>query len=399
MSTVTLSHNDPVRLAPALAARIQTALLAALIAASAGCIAGAVYEPSRFFGSYLVALLFVLSIALGALFWVMLHHLTGAIWSVVIRRVMEQFCRTIPWLGLLFLPIVFGMSHLYSWTDAGHLADPVLRAKQPYLNVPFFLIRATGYFAVWSWLALRMSNWSLRQDLDGNVEWTVRMRNLSGVGVLLLAVTSTFAAFDWIMSLDPHWYSTIFGIYFWSGSIIGSLAAIVALVMILRSVGLLVGVVTQEHLHDLGKLLFGFAIFWAYIAFSQYFLIWYANIPEETIWYIRRLKGNWSYVGVALSVGHFVIPFIILLSRSAKRNPSILGSAAVVVLCFHYLDLYWQIMPELQPHGPDLHWIDASTLVGIVASCGLVILHGARRDALIPIRDPQLHASLQSLSE
>ena len=399
MSTVTLSQIDPVRLAPALAKRIETALIVALIAAIVGCIVGGVYEPTRFFGSYLVAFLFALTIALGALFWVMLHHLTGANWSVVVRRMMEQLCCTIPWLGLLFLPIVFGLSHLYSWMDSGHLADPVLQAKQPYLNSPFFLIRATGSFAVWSWLAIRMSSWSLRQDLDGNDEWTVRMRNLSGVGVLLLAVTSTFAAFDWIMSLDPHWYSTIFGIYFWSGAIVGSLAAVVALVMLLRSVGLLAGIVTQEHLHDLGKLLFGFVVFWAYIAFSQYFLIWYGNIPEETIWYVRHLKGNWFSVAVALFVGHFVIPFVMILSRSAKRNPNVLGTAAIVVLCFHYLDLYWQIMPELQPHGPDLHWIDAATLVGIVAPCGLVILRGARRDALIPIRDPQLHASMHSLSE
>jgi hypothetical protein len=264
-----------------------------------------------------------------------------------------------------------------------------------YLNFPFFLARAVLYFGVWAWLALRLSSWSARQDLDKDAGHTRKMRGISAPGMVLLGVTTTFAAFDWIMSLDPHWYSTIFGVYFWAGSIVGSLAAQTVLVILLRSVGVLNAAVTAEHLHDLGKLLFSFVIFWAYIAFSQYFLIWYANIPEETVWYARRLEGGWLGVALALVLGHFALPFVILLSRSAKRNSLVLGLVALGVLGFHYVDLYWQIMPQFLPHNPVIHWLDGATLVAILATCGLVVLHGMRRHPLIPVGDPQLEESLQ----
>ena len=288
MSIATASLIETFELAPRQANGARTVFSVLAVAAGLLCLAGALNEPERFFGSYLVAFLFALSVALGALFWVMLHHLTGAAWSVVLRRVLEHLTRTLPWLALLFVPLILGISFLYPWSDTAHQADPILQAKRPYLNVPFLLTRAFLYFAVWTWLALRLSNWSARQDLDGDEAWTRRMRKLSAPGMVLLGVTTTFAAFDWIMSLDPHWYSTIFGVYFWAGSIVGSLAALTALVISLRAAGLLAGAVTTEHLHDLGKLLFSFVIFWAYIAFSQYMLMWYANLPEETFWYAAR---------------------------------------------------------------------------------------------------------------
>jgi len=399
MSIATSPLVDSFQLAPAQAGRVRNVLATAALLAGLLCFAGALNEPDRFFESYLVALLFALSVALGALFWVMLHHLTGAGWSVVVRRVLEQLSRTLLWLALLFIPVILGVRSLYSWSDGGHQADAVLQAKQAYLNLPFFLVRAVLYFGVWAWLALRLTNWSVRQDLDGDVAYTRKMRSLSAPGMVVLAVTTTFAAFDWIMSLDPHWYSTIFGVYFWAGSIVGSLAALTILVILLRTVGVLASAVTAEHLHDLGKLLFSFVIFWAYIAFSQYFLIWYANIPEETIWYARRLEGGWRGVALALALGHFALPFAILLSRSAKRNALVLGLVAVVVLGFHYVDLYWQIVPELQPTGPVIHWLDGATLVAILAMCGLVLLHGMRRHSLIPVGDPQLEESLQLQSD
>ncbi len=399
MSIATSPLVDSFQLAPAQAGRVRNVLATVALVASLLCVAGALHEPERFLESYLVAVLFALSLALGALFWVMLHHLTGAGWSVVVRRVPEQLSRTLPWLALLFVPVILGVRSLYSWSAIGHQADAVLQAKQTYLNLPFFLVRAVLYFGVWAWLALQLSNWSARQDLDGDVACTRKMRSLSAPGMVLLGVTTTFAAFDWIMSLDLHWYSTIFGVYFWAGSIVGSLAALTLLVILLRTVGVLAGAVTAEHLHDLGKLLFSFVIFWAYIAFSQYFLIWYANIPEETVWHARRLDGGWLGVALALVVGHFAFPFVILLSRSAKRNSLILGLVASVVLGLHYVDLYWQIMPELQPTGPVIHWLDAATLVAILATCGLVVLHGLRRHPLIPVGDPQLEESLQLHSE
>ncbi len=399
MSIATSPLVDRFQLAPAQAGRVRNALGTVALVAGLCCFAGALNDPDRFFESYLVALLFALSVALGALFWVMLHHLTGAGWSVVVRRVLEQLSRTLPWLALLFIPVMLGVRSLYSWSEEGHQGDAVLQAKQAYLNLPFFLVRAVLYFGVWAWLALRLTKWSARQDLDGDVAYTRKMRSLSAPGMVLLGVTTTFAAFDWIMSLDPHWYSTIFGVYFWAGSIVGSLAALTIFVILLRTVGVLAGAVTAEHLHDLGKLLFSFVIFWAYIAFSQYFLIWYANIPEETIWYARRLEGGWRGVALALVVGHFALPFAILLSRSAKRNALVLGLVALVVLGFHYVDLYWQIVPELQPTGPVIHWLNGATLVAILATCGLVVLHGMRLHPLIPVGDPQLQDSLRLHSE
>jgi hypothetical protein len=399
MSLVTTSHFERIPLPPLQAGKTRTVLAILAAVTVVLCVAGAINDTERFLASYLVAMLFALSLALGALFWVMLHHLTGAGWSVVVRRVPEQLSRTLPWLALLFIPVVLGMRSLYSWSDVGHPPDAILQAKHNYLNIPFFLVRSVLYFGVWVWLALRLSTWSARQDIDKDLAYTQKMRRISAPGMVLLGVTTTFASFDWIMSLDPHWYSTIFGVYFWAGSIVGSLATLIILVVLLRSLGTLASVVSAEHLHDLGKLLFSFVIFWAYIAFSQYFLIWYANIPEETAWYVRRLEGGWLGVALALVLGHFALPFVVLLARSAKRNGLVLGFVALGVLGFHYVDLYWQIMPQLLSHGPAIHWLDGTTLVAVLASCGLVVLHGMRRDALIPVGDPQLLDSLNLHSE
>jgi hypothetical protein len=258
-----------------------------------------------------------------------------------------------------------------------------------------------------------MRSWSVQQDQSddqpphpqplspggargemGDPALTRKMAGLSSWGLVLLALTSTYAAFDWLMSLDYRWYTTMYGVYFWAGSIVSSLAALTLTVVVLRAAGWLRRTITAEHLHDLGKLLFAFTIFWAYIAFSQYLLIWYANLTEETSWYLYRLQGGWRSVTIALMLGHFVVPFVVLLRRDAKRSPLVLGFVTVWLLAFHYLDLYWQVMPTLHPEA-SLHWLDIVWLFAFVGVVMLGLLYGMKTSALLPARDPRLGESLR----
>jgi len=378
---------------------------------------------------YLVNYCFFLSISLGALFFVALQHATRAGWSVTLRRLAEVLAANVPLLALLFLPILVPVLlnvpalkqwlfsnldqavgpdhwlyvacdrlanvHLFPWTDSEVVAgDELLRHKAPYLNPAFFAIRAVFYFAVWWLLARFFLRRSLAQDLSGDPHLTVRMERLSPVALLLFAVTVTFASFDWLMSLEPAWFSTIFGVYYFSGAAIGFLATIILLAMLLQATGRLNRSITVEHYHDLGKLLFGFVVFWGYIAFSQYMLIWYANIPEETTWFLARQSGSWKWVSVILLFGHLLIPFFGLLSRGVKRRKILLGSWALWMLAAHWLDLYWLVMPSLGaeavPPGP----IDLACFVGLggVYLAGVVWTAGNR--SLVPLADPRLRESL-----
>lgn len=345
--------------------------------------------------SWLVGSLFVLSIALGGLFFVLVQHATQAGWSVVVRRIAEVAMSTLPFLALLFVPLLFGLHDLFHWTHEEAVAqDHLLAHKQPYLNVPFFLIRTAAYFAIWSALAIWFGRMSRRQDETGDHELTRRMRRASPPGLLLFAVTVTFFAFDWLMSLDPHWYSTIFGLYFFAGSTMAFFAFLALVVIAGRRAGLLTEVVSAEHRHDIGKLLFAFVVFWAYMAFSQYMLIWYANLPEETGFFANRLAGSWRTAGIVLAIGHFVVPFFFLLPRTIKRNATALAVAAVWLLFMQLLDLYWLVMPNLHPEGMAPGLLDAAALIGC---CGvfLAAFGGAlRRQALVPLRDPRLPESL-----
>ncbi len=395
----------------------MTATLAVLL--GVGFIVGGAEGRVQFFYSYLVGYMFALDIALGALFWVQMHHVAAATWSVGLRRIYENMTRAIPVLLFLFLPIAVGLlsDSLYHWSDAAANADdPLWQAKRPYLNAPFFLIRIGVYFAVWIALAAIQRNGSLRQDDNGDPLISQRLRGWAFPGTLLLALTSTFAAFDLMMSLNYHWFSTIFGVYFWVGGIRGSLSFAVLVVLILWWLGFLRNSITREHLHDAAKLMFGFTVFWAYIAFSQYFLIWYGNIPEETQWYVRRRVGDWYTLSVLLPIIYFVIPFFLLLPQGFKRTPWLVGCAAGWILACHFIDLYWQIMPERHPasfeeltalrqpgamdspeyqaYDLSLHWmtvVSALMMLGVLAS---TTLYGLWKYPMLPIRDPRIRESL-----
>jgi len=350
---------------------------------------------AQFYFSWLVAYFYFLSIALGALFLVLVLAVTRAAWGVTLRRVVENVMATLPVFALLFIPIWLGRHELYAWTRPEEVAKSrILQGKSPFLNEGFWFVRAVFYFVAWSALATFFSGQSQKQDETGDERISARLRGAAPVGIVLFALTSTFAAIDWMMSLEAEWYSTMFGVYFFSGSVVAILAFTPLLVRFAYAQGALRGVVTVEHLHDVGKLLFGFVIFWAYIGFSQYFLIWYANIPEETIYYMRRMAGSWLSISELLAVRHFFIPFFFLMPRAVKRRPGMLMAAAIWMLIMHFLDLHWCIMPVLHPEGFQLRAVDVATFCAVggvfLAALGWV----SSRRALVPLKDPRLPESL-----
>jgi len=353
-------------------------------------------DATQFFHSYLVAFFYWLTIGLGALFFVLLHHLVDARWSIVVRRMGENVMSTLPLMVVFVLPLLFGIHDLFHWSHEEVVAnDAILQAKAGYLNVPFFIIRQVIYFAVWIIFARLLYRVSMQQDAGSDKDLKLKMRKISAPGILLFALSATFVAFDWLMSLDPHWYSTIFGVYVYAGSFLASLSFLVLLGWYQRSKGLLADVITAEHYHDIGKLMFGFIIFWAYMAFSQYFLIWYANVPEETVWYLERWEGSWKVVSLVIIFGHFTIPFLIMIFRESKRNLAILGPMAIWLLLVHWVDMYWIVFPNIMHHGPHLSWMDAATMAGIG---GIFVWYVWRRhtsQALVPVGDPGLQKSIE----
>jgi hypothetical protein len=353
----------------------------------------------QFAHSYLVSFMWVLSIALGALFWVTLQHLMSARWSVAIRRIGELLAANMTLLAILALPIVvpllFGSSALFPWADAQRVHDDhLLHHKSPYLNVTFFAVRFLVYFGTWALLSRLFLVRSVRQDVGGGDELTRGLKRVSGPAMIAFGVTLTFAAFDFLMSLDPAWFSTIFGVYYFAGCVVAVHATLALSLMWLQRNGHLKNSVTVEHFHDIGKMLFAFTVFWAYIAFSQFMLIWYANIPEETHFFHVRYHGGWVLVSWLLIIGHFAFPFLGLMSRYAKRNKRLLGFFAVWLLVMHWVDLYWLVMPNLSPSGPPLHLLDVTSFIALASLLLAGVVYQARKVNLLPIKDPRLKVSL-----
>ena len=280
----------------------------AVLGAAACAMLGA-GNPKQFFFSWLVSFLFFLSLALGGLFFVLIQYAAQGGWGIVLRRIGETVFATLPVMAALFVPVLLGLHDLYEWSHAEAVQnDALLQWKSPFLNVPFFLTRAAIYFLLWSGIAVMYYRGSSSQDAAGNHAVAARLRRLAGPALIVLALTQTLASIDWIMSLTPHWYSTMFGVYFFAGSFVGFIALLSVVSVALRRAGLLDTVINAEHLHDVGKFLFAFTAFWAYIAFSQFFLMWYGNLPEETIWFKVRMDGSWMKVSILLLAGHFVAP-------------------------------------------------------------------------------------------
>jgi len=359
-----------------------------------------VIDAQQFYFSYLVAWFSCLVITIGALFVVVIHHLTRARWSVVILRIAESLTWGFPLLAVLSIPVLLGMHDLFHWTHpdvmdpANAHFDPVLKGKEAYLNAPFFLIRVVAYFVVWTVLSLLLYRSSLRQDLDADPAIPLRQRKISAAGLVLLAVTTAFASYDFLMSLSPHWFSTIFGVYVF-GAAFSTAHALIALVAILiqRRDGL-TDVITREHYHDLGKMMFGFTIFWAYIAYSQYMLIWYGNLPEETIWYRVRLENGWEVHSAILLLFHFVVPFWVLLTQSSKRNRAIMAFMAVWFVVMNWFDMHWIAMPVLHPEQAGIQWPSLACFVGLSGIWLGVCLYRLSRHSLVAQNAPNLARSI-----
>ncbi|MBT6121326.1 hypothetical protein HOH45_07680 [bacterium] len=351
-------------------------------------------DSTQFFYSYLVSYLFFLTISLGALFFVIIQHLTRAGWSVGLRRIPEHLMANLPLMAVLFIPILLGLHDLYHWSDTVEvLHDALLSKKAPFLNVPFFIVRAVLYFGSWIWLSRFFFKNSTDQDKSGDKGLTLSMQKVSAVAILVYALTQTFSAIDWIMSLTPHWFSTMIGVYIFAGGILAAVCTISLVALMLRQFGYLKETITVEHYHDLGKLIFGFVIFWAYIAFSQYFLIWYANIPEETEWYIHHITGNWNTFAIFVIVFHFVVPFFLFASRHAKRNLKVHAGVVLLLIVMHFLELYWVVMPNFSHHGIHVSTLDFLCFFGLFGIYASVLFFRMGKYALYPIKDPRLKES------
>jgi hypothetical protein len=346
-----------------------------------------IWRPTETLHSYLVALTYGVALALGALGWLMIFHAARARWMVILRRLLEATAATILPLALLFVPILRWAPRLFLWARVpGHL--------RVYLNVRFFIGRTIFYFVVWMTVAALLARWSAHQESGDGVRLLRRQRKLGAGALPLVGLTMSFAAFDWLMSLDTSWSSTIFGLYYIANALVGGLSITILATYFADRRGPLADLVRPAHYHSLGKLLHAFVCFWAYIAFSQLMLIWIAHLPEDVPWYLHRLHGGWGGIAVVLGIGRFGLPFFVLLSRDLKRDPRRLAIVAGWLLVMHYLDLYWLVMPALHPAGPRPSLADLTAPVGVVGVMVAFALRQLRGVAAVPLGDPYLDESM-----
>lgn len=352
-------------------------------------------DLSRFLQSYLVSYLFFMAITLGSLLFIVLQHIVRAGWSVPIRRITEIYASNVYLMAILFIPILLGVGSLYEWTDPEVVAtDALIAHKTPFLNIYFFVFRCALYFTVWILATRFFVRRSIAQDQSGDPELTLQMQGKSAPFMIGLFLTITFFAFDIIMSLDAHWFSTIFGVYYIANCAICVFASIALTATTLQSMGKLKESVNTEHFHDTGKLLFGFIVFWAYIAYSQYMLYWYANMPETTTYYYYRQDGQWLYVSLLLIFGKFIFPFFGLISREIKRRKFLLCFWAAWMLIMVWIDMYWLVMPTFSKQVIPFSIFDITCLIGIGALYVAMAAFTASKQSLLAYNDPRLKESL-----
>jgi hypothetical protein len=376
---------------PALSRLQNWALVVGFWGVGAG-IVGWFFNPTQFFRSWLIGFLFCLGLSMGSLALLMLQHMSGGQWGLVGRRVFEAASRTLPLVALAAVPLLFGLPSLFKWARPELVSvDHILQAKAPYLNVPFFIGRAVLYFAVWLLCAWLLNRWSAAQD-RGEVAIrpadTLRFRQVSAPGLLAYFITMTFASVDWIMSLDPHWYSTIFGLLLVVGQGLSGLALVIIILSLLSTTPPYATYLQPRHFLDQGKLLLAFVMLWAYFAFSQFLIIWAGNLPEEIPFYVERLNHGWQYVSAVVLFGHFVLPFVLLLSRDLKRRPRLLAKVAALVLVMRLIDLVWLVGPMFEHEGFPIHWMDVALPLGLAGVWLFVFARNLRSRALLPLNDP-----------
>jgi preprotein translocase subunit YajC len=354
-------------------------------------------DETRAIFNYLLSFVFIVSIVVGCLFLVALEYVAGADWSTPIRRVSEFISSFIPLLVILVIPLLFSMHDLFHWTHEEAVeSDKILQGKSPYLNTEFFIIRTVLFFVIWNLFYFIIIRNSRKQDKTGDQSLTKKNIIYSAIFIPLFAITITFFSIDWMMSLEPHWFSTIFGVYFFAGSVVGALAAVTLATVLLKEKGYLHPKMVDDHYYSLGALLFAFINFWGYIAFSQYLLIWYANLPEETFWFLARWEGGWIFMSIFLIIIHFVVPYSLLLSQPAKMNPKRLKFVSVWILFAHLIDLYWLIMPQMHSGKSGYFYTILEFAFPIAAIGGLILVFffNSKKQNLVPVGDPKLDRGL-----
>jgi hypothetical protein len=391
----TLTHPVPSRVE-----RLQRGAIAAALVGLVACLAGGFANPAQFYRSWLFAYLFWINVGIGCLSLVMIHHLSGGMWGLVIRRILEAGTRTMYLAPLFFLPVVLGMGHVYPWARPESAADPLLRHKALYLNAPFFLVRAAFYFVVWAGLAHLLNRLSAQLDAGPSEKISKRLRGLSAGGLLLMGLTITFSSVDWAMSLDPRWFSTIYGVLFMVGQALAALTLVIVLLALFGKEEPFASVVKPVDTHDLGKLMLAFTMLWAYIHLSQFLITWSGNLPEEIPWYLRRTYGGWKLVAQVLVVFHFVLPFLLLLSRDLKRDAKKLASVAGLVFLVRLLDVYWLVAPDLQGNGGaasgiSVHALDVATPLALGGLWLAFFAHELRKRPLLPIGEPEIRERME----
>jgi len=400
----TLPLDNRAIMAPAVTRTIQTRSLIVGIIFSGIAIAGEFLRPDEFFRGYLLAFMAWLGVTLGSMAILMIRHLTGGGWGMVIRRVLGAAMRCIPLMTILFIPILFGLPRLYPWARSlDAIADPHLRQHleeitKSYLSIPAVIIRAAIYFAIWNLLSFLLTRWSQEQDRAKPPDNSHRFRAVSGPGLILYAFTISFAAIDWVMSIDPSWISTIYGLLLLIGELLSGLCFAVVVERILVKYPPMSTWLKPEYVHDHGNWMLTFVMVWAYFSFSQLLIIWAGNLPEEITWYYRRFHGGWSAVGISLIVFHFVVPFVLLLSRPFKRDVRKLVWLAVWLMVMRWVDLFWIIEPDFSPTLA-LHWADIVLPIAMGGLWMWFYFRNLNAIPLLPMYDPEAREVLEPAHE
>lgn len=373
-------------------ANLQNKALIVGIIGLAASLGGFLMDSGAFYEAWLVGSVFTICVPIGCLSLLMVHHLSRGAWGIPIRRIFEAGSRTL-WLNALFVvPLYFGMHHLYHWTHADAVAhDPILQGKALYLNTNGFFLRAAIAFIIWGIIAWRLTVHSRRQD-GGDEGCFHKMQRISAPGILILGLTGTFISVDWLMSLDPHWFSSLYGLMFLVGCALSGMAFATAMITWLAGRAPMNSAVEKLHLHDYGKLIFAFLMLWGYLAVSQLIIIWNGNLPEDITWYIPRLRGEWTWLTLVVVVAHFALPFVVLLSRDIKRNAGKLMKIALFVLMVRWVEIFWNVAPTLRPDAFDWTsiWIYFATVVGTGGLWFYFFIRSLRSVPLIPICDPYI---------
>lgn len=380
------------RIIPPGVAAVQRLGMAVGVLGILGCVAGLFLQPVQFFRSYLFGFLFWAFLAFGATALLMIQHLSGGMWGLITRRILEAATRTAPVVALLFIPVALGISSIYPWAHPQDVPE-IVRLKLGYLNAPFFTFRAAAYFLIWMVVTWFLNKWSLKQDSEPSQALSNRLENLSGGGLVLLAFVITFASIDWAMSLSPDWFSTIYGVLFMVGGLLSAWSFVILLIAVWSNGEPFDRVAKPNVIQDMGKFLLTFIMLWAYMHLSQFLIIWSGNLPEEIPWYLTRMKGAYMYVGQALVVLHFTLPFLILLSRDLKRARKKLAVVAALVFGMRAVELLWIVGPEIH-RGVVVHWLDIAAWAAVGGIWVWFFTQQLKNRPMLPLGEPELRELL-----